>query len=221
MGPYREFWTKETATAETNRAYAETLSHLKPDSEAYISCRNVMALANIPLINLVVYSLKIRVPKEDLFQEAMLKQLSFIKHYNPQKGAYSTYVANSLRKQLLKYYSKDSKNGDKQFSLNTPLADEQTFLDIIPARAQSPPEEVARKELTTVVLTAVETLPRKERGILKSHYGIDQPCLTLRQLGKRYKLSYERIRQLECKAIERIKGRTVVAKLLGSFYESG
>ena len=52
----------------------------------------------------------------------------------------------------------------------------------------------------------LETLPPKEADILALRYGLNgEKCLSLREISRRYRLSRERIRQIEKKAIKKLR----------------
>lgn len=48
-------------------------------------------------------------------------------------------------------------------------------------------------------------LEPRERGVVQAHYGLGRPSETLRQIADRLHLSVERVRQIEVKALERIR----------------
>jgi RNA polymerase primary sigma factor len=89
--------------------------------------------------------------------------------------------------------------GTDDLALEDLLADED---------AVDPADEVDRHELRGVLSRAVETLEPREREILEHRFGLagDEP-LTLQQIGERLGLSRERVRQLETRALERLRER--------------
>jgi len=53
---------------------------------------------------------------------------------------------------------------------------------------------------------ALNTLSARERDVLKLYYGLDQENpLTLEEIGEKFKLTRERVRQIKEKAIRRLK----------------
>lgn len=62
-----------------------------------------------------------------------------------------------------------------------------------------------RESLSTEVERALGQLNERERGIIKMFFGIGGPELTLEEIGSKYDLTRERVRQIKEKAIRRLK----------------
>ncbi|MCS6957641.1 MAG: RNA polymerase sigma factor RpoD [Aquificaceae bacterium] len=94
-------------------------------------------------------------------------------------------------------------------SLETPIGDdEETHLrDFIEDKSvPSPEEQVSRKLLREQLIRVLSTLGEKEREILMYRYGlVDGIEYTLEQIGKMFNVTRERIRQLETKAIRKLR----------------
>ncbi len=94
-------------------------------------------------------------------------------------------------------------------SLETPIGDdEETHLkDFIEDKSvPSPEEQVSRKLLREQLIKILNTLGEKEREILMYRYGlVDGTEYTLEQIGKMFNVTRERIRQLETKAIRKLR----------------
>lgn len=94
-------------------------------------------------------------------------------------------------------------------SLETPLANDETsvFGDFIEDRAATSPEEHA---MQTSMQAALEeqlgTLSERERDILELRFGIRKDkAYTLEEIGRMYSLTRERIRQIEGKALRKLR----------------
>ena len=94
-------------------------------------------------------------------------------------------------------------------SLETPIGDdEETHLkDFIEDKSvPSPEEQVSRKLLREQLIKVLSTLGEKEKEILMYRYGlVDGIEYTLEQIGKMFNVTRERIRQLETKAIRKLR----------------
>ena len=57
-----------------------------------------------------------------------------------------------------------------------------------------------------IVQNVLSTLSNREAEILRMRFGIDRPApMTLEEIGKHYDLSRERIRQIENKALRKLR----------------
>ena len=74
------------------------------------------------------------------------------------------------------------------------------------AAGESPEEAAVSQSLSDHIQELLETLTPKEAKILTLRYGLNgEESLSLREIGKLYKLSRERVRQIEKKAIKKLR----------------
>ncbi len=66
-------------------------------------------------------------------------------------------------------------------------------------------QTIHSKMLREVVAEALKTLTPREEAVLKLRYGFDGPEQTLEQVGNRYNITRERIRQIEAKALRKLR----------------
>ncbi len=101
------------------------------------------------------------------------------------------------------------RTAQEPISLETPIGDDDdTFLkDFIEDKSIPNPEEyVSRKLLREQLERVLGTLSDKEREILRYRYGlVDGTEYTLEQVGKMFNVTRERIRQIESKAIRKLR----------------
>jgi RNA polymerase primary sigma factor len=93
-------------------------------------------------------------------------------------------------------------------SLETPMGDEEvSLIDAFPdRRSQSPAEAVMQKELSGRVRKTLKALSPREETVIKQRFGMDQGReRTLEEIGKQLGVSRERVRQIEKRALERLK----------------
>ena len=60
-------------------------------------------------------------------------------------------------------------------------------------------------KIRLVPFDALKTLNERERNVIEAFYGINQPELTLEEIGSKYGLTRERVRQIKEKAIRRLR----------------
>ena len=64
------------------------------------------------------------------------------------------------------------------------------------------------ESLKSEINKALKTLNDRERGVVEAFYGINQPEMTLEEIGSKYGLTRERVRQIKEKAIRRLRSNT-------------
>ena len=82
-------------------------------------------------------------------------------------------------------------------------------------RPALPHEALEQRATTEVVIEALEALPETEQMILRMRFGLDtDQSMTLREIGEHYSLSRERIRQMQERALGRIRSALESRELL-------
>lgn len=101
--------------------------------------------------------------------------------------------------------------------LETPIGEEEKNLlgDIIPDEVTASPQEVATWSfLRSQINEVLAGLTDRERKVLELRFGIrDGVARTLEEVGHEFKVTRERIRQIEAKALKRLKNDAVVQAL--------
>jgi RNA polymerase primary sigma factor len=93
-------------------------------------------------------------------------------------------------------------------SLETPVGDDDSTLgDFLEnGESQSPYDTVQTRELAGRVTEILSTLSEREEKIIRLRFGIGEKAeYTLEEIGKRFNVSRERIRQIEKKALNRLR----------------
>lgn len=85
-----------------------------------------------------------------------------------------------------------------------------TPLDQMPdLESENPEERIVRKSMQRAVRTALSTLPERESEIIRMRFGIGSyDEHTLEEVGEKYNVTRERIRQIESKAFRRLLHHT-------------
>jgi RNA polymerase primary sigma factor len=109
-------------------------------------------------------------------------------------------------------------------SLETPIGDQDdaTIGDIVPdIGADVPVEEAAFKLLQEYLSLALEALNDRERDVLIMRFGLDDGRVrTLEEVGNHFEVTRERIRQIENKALAKLR-QPARAKQLDGYLENG
>jgi RNA polymerase primary sigma factor len=97
----------------------------------------------------------------------------------------------------------------KHISIDAPLVagEESTLIEVIPNNdSPSADAELMKESLEREVERARDTLTERERDVLRLFYGIGVPHpLTLEEIGDKFNLTRERVRQIKEKAIRRLR----------------
>ncbi|MBQ3740988.1 MAG: RNA polymerase sigma factor RpoD/SigA [Prevotella sp.] len=99
----------------------------------------------------------------------------------------------------------------RHVSVDAPFVDgdDNSLLDIL-ANNDAPmaDNELVKQSLQTEISRALQLLNERERNIIEAFFGINQPELTLEEIGNKYGLTRERVRQIKEKAIRRLRNHT-------------
>jgi len=102
-------------------------------------------------------------------------------------------------------------------SLETPIGEEEDshLGDFVPDEHSMSPEEYATNEiLKEEIKSVLSTLQIREQQVLELRFGlIDGKSYTLEEVGKRFNVTRERIRQIEAKALRKLRHPSRAKKL--------
>lgn len=107
---------------------------------------------------------------------------------------------------------KDSlRNSGRHISMDAPLSSgddsTSTMYDLLEADDESSPEdELMNESLKSEISRALHALSGREAEVIKYYFGLNgESCLTLEEIGEKFELTRERVRQIKEKAIRRLK----------------
>ena len=108
-------------------------------------------------------------------------------------------------------------------SLESPAFDEDVPAELGDSvrdkAARSPEEEAMANVLKADINDVLGSLSRRESDIVQSRFGLNgRQRLTLNELGRRYRLTKERVRQIEKRALERLQ-MSLQAQMLHGYLE--
>lgn len=103
------------------------------------------------------------------------------------------------------------KVNNRHVSMDAPFVDgeDNSLLDVLadndmPMADKALVQESLRKEIDR----AIELLNDKEQKVVRAFFGIGSPEMTLEEIGEKYNLTRERVRQIKEKAIRRLRHNT-------------
>lgn len=98
----------------------------------------------------------------------------------------------------------------RHISVDAPFSDgeDNSLLDVLSNDDGTPADQALNQEsLSKEVDRALKQLYEREREIIKMFFGIGYPEMTLEEIGEKFDLTRERVRQIKEKAIKRLKGQ--------------
>ena len=101
-------------------------------------------------------------------------------------------------------------------SLDAPVGNEEdsSFGDFLESSNPRPEDVVMDGEMKRSVRRILDSLPEKEREIIRLRYGLDDnKAMSLKEVGEIYHLTKERIRQIEKKVISNLNADEKVMDL--------
>ena len=96
-------------------------------------------------------------------------------------------------------------------SVDAPFVDgeDNSLLDVlVNDDAPMADRQLVMESLRAEIKNALLMLNDRERKVIEAFFGIDQPEMTLEEIGTKYGLTRERVRQIKEKAIRRLRGNT-------------
>jgi RNA polymerase sigma factor (sigma-70 family) len=163
--------------------------------------RNHIYVANLGLVYKMGYRMRIRdYPEGDLWtSDASISLLRCVDKFNVSRGyKFSTYACRAIIKE---YYRKIKKNANRAFNI---MNDGELPLEVEDHRLRD--EQNLRadiQELKTILHKNIARLTLQERKVISRRFR-DNP-MTLGDVGKEIALTKERIRQIQVKALKKLK----------------
>ena len=95
-----------------------------------------------------------------------------------------------------------------QISVDAPFieGEDNSLLDVM-ANSDAPlaDNQLVEESLKSEIQNALSALNERERNVVEASYGINQPELTLEEIGTKFGLTRERVRQIKEKAIRKLR----------------
>lgn len=98
-----------------------------------------------------------------------------------------------------------------QVSVDAPVSDSDatSMIDFMQSDAEPETDNTLLMEsLREEIASALTALNERERNVIEAYYGINQPECTMEEIGHKYGLTRERVRQIREKAIRKLKQNT-------------
>jgi RNA polymerase primary sigma factor len=102
-------------------------------------------------------------------------------------------------------------NAGRHLSYDSPFSAEEdnTLLDVLPSAEPGTDREMLNESLSIDVSDSMRVLGEKEREVLELFFGLkNQHAHSLEEIGEKYHLTRERVRQIKDKALARLRSST-------------
>ena len=112
------------------------------------------------------------------------------------------------------------KNSGRHISMDAPLIDgeDSNMYDVLRSdESPSPDTELMMESLRNEIRRALDTLTPREADVISSYFGLNKGhAMTLEEIGEKFDLTRERVRQIKEKAVRRLK-HTSRSKILKTY----
>ncbi len=109
-------------------------------------------------------------------------------------------------------------SGQRVLSLDAKFGDEDenSLLEVMPDdNTESPDKMLLENSLTAEIREALDSLDDREKEVIRLYFGLSRQAeMTLEEIGLRYKLTRERVRQIKEKALRKLRHPTRGRRLI-------
>lgn len=117
-------------------------------------------------------------------------------------------------------FLEDTEIFSSETSLDVPVGNSEgdfsTLGDLIPSDETGPFSSFAEKETREILISILSSLTEQEKQVILLRYGFEGEEYTLEYVGEKFELSKERIRQIEAKALIRLRKKNKLKELYNS-----
>ena len=137
---------------------------------------------------------------DDLIGQACLTMIRAVERFDAARGfRFSSYATRAIRSELSRYVMRQRRHG----RVNLELADLAAICD----SGTCHPELMRRSTSFRALEDLLQRLEQREEHVVRSRFGLqNRPgCFTLQRLADEYGVTRERIRQLEGRALKKLR----------------
>ena len=137
---------------------------------------------------------------DDLIGQACLTMIRAVERFDASRGfRFSSYATRAIRSELTRYVTRQRRHGWVSLEL--------TDLAAIRDTGTRHPELVRRSTTFNALEDLLQRLEKREEHVVRSRFGLqNRPgCFTLQRLADEYGVTRERIRQLERRALKKLR----------------
>ncbi len=169
------------------------------------ACKNQIIRANLRLVVSIARKHVAGGPQNifELISDGNVSLMRAVEKFDYARGyKFSTYASWAIMKNFARSVPRE------RYRLGRFMTGQDEALDIAAGLATYDPHEVSIPELRESIDSVLAQLSTRERAILMQHYGLTDKgdAETLEQLGRKFGISKERVRQIEIHALKKLRG---------------
>ncbi len=150
----------------------------------------------------------------EMVQEGYFGLIKAAQKYDPGKGQFSTYATRWIRKFIRKFRLRSQGPGcvpcDSRRIDNRDILDAEAASSVMEDHAL---DSAVASETASAIASSLGDLDDRSRDIVAARFGIFGRTATYRELAERHGVCVERIRQIEKKALEKMRKSKILTHL--------
>ncbi|MFP4056386.1 MAG: sigma-70 family RNA polymerase sigma factor [Candidatus Brocadiia bacterium] len=169
--------------------------------DAAIAVRNCLVVANLRLVvHLASRHVAPGRPLDGLVSDGTVSLMQAVRKFDFTRGVrFSTYASWAIRKNFAKTIPREYQARHAASTGTQELIDETAD-----PGSPSPSQPPLRRVLHSAVASLLLELSPREREVVAARFGIGREAETLEQIGRRFQVSRERVRQIEARALRKL-----------------
>lgn len=194
------------------RPQSQLLDEIESLYREAIETKNLLTRSNLRLV--VAVAKKYIGSTGDLFEkvsEGNLSLMRAVEKFDYTRGfKFSTYATWAIKKNYIRAYSNEVKQSDRF------RTGHEEILDASPGHRSDPTSQLAaQRRREDQVSSIMQRLTDRERQIISSRFGIgsEREPMTLKDVGVELGVSKERVRQIEARAMQKLREAAFNARL--------
>jgi len=138
----------------------------------------------------------------ELISDGNISLMQAVEKFDYARGfRFSTYASWAILKNFAKTIPEENYRGEKF------VTGQGELLEAVPESTEAAREEEYASSVRSAINRVLAKLSDREQQIVKCRFGIgDEDAQTLGEVGKEMKVTRERVRQIEARAIEKMRG---------------
>ncbi|HUT32731.1 MAG TPA: sigma-70 family RNA polymerase sigma factor [Planctomycetota bacterium] len=166
-----------------------------------LAARNCLVVANLRLvIHLASRHLGSGRRLDDLVSDGTVSLMQAIEKFDAARGVrFSTYASWAIRKNFAKSLPREAQRHQAEMTGTGEIIESHGD-----ERAVAPPERDFKEVIRSTVAALLLELSPREREVIVARFGVGRHAETLEQIGRRFQVTRERVRQIEASALRKL-----------------